>query len=107
MYMVSIQVVSGCSVSKNWGIHNVVELSTVCKVYVAPRDGTLEGAEYFEFPVELQDQPYRSIVGKSQTAELQTVVVMTKTGHLIELFGRYVKYLVEKLPREIYSALST
>ena len=86
--LVSIQVGSGCSVSKNWGSHSVAESSTVHEVYVVLRDGTLEGSEYFEFPAELQDQPYRSFVGKSQTSEFQTVVVTAKIGELVKLFGR-------------------
>ena len=58
--LVSIQVAGGCSVLKNWGIYSVTESSTVHEVYVALRDGTLEGSEYFEFPAELRDQSYRS-----------------------------------------------
>ena len=51
------------------------------------RDRTLEVWEYFGFPAERQDQPYRSFVGRSQTAEFQTVVT-PRIGELMELFGR-------------------
>ena len=47
--LVSIQVASGCSILKNWGIHSITDSSTVHKVHVALRDRTLEGLMYFEF----------------------------------------------------------
>ena len=56
--LVSIQVASGCSILKNWGIHSIAESSTVHKVHVALKDRALEGLMYFEFPVELRDQPH-------------------------------------------------
>ena len=56
--LVSIQVASGCSILKNWGIHSIAESSTVHKVHVELRDRTLEGLMYFEFPAELRDQPH-------------------------------------------------
>ena len=86
--LVSIQVASGVSNLKTWGIQNVAESFTVHKVYVVLRNGTMEGSEYFKFSAELRDQLCRSFVGKSQTAEFQTVVVTAKIGELLVLFGQ-------------------
>ena len=43
----------------------------------------------------LREHPHRSFVGRGQISEFQSVVVTAKIGELVQLFGRYVKYLMQ------------
>ena len=91
----SVQVASGCTTVKPWGIHSVAEWSTVHDVYITLEDGMLEGSHDWEFPQRLTQQPHRSFVGRGQTSEIQSVMVTAKIGEFVQLFGLYVKYLVQ------------
>ena len=83
--LVSVQVVSGCRVVKDSGIHSAAASATIHDVFMALLDGSLDGSAAMELPADLTDNPYQAFIGKSQSVPFQTVIVTVQVGELCEL----------------------
>ena len=94
MVVISIQVCVGLKVVKDWGLHPIIEHSTLEDIFKRLRSGELEGLSRVLLPDIPNDAEFKCLIAPSTRGPFQSVFNSAKVGDIVE-FGKYLKYLIQ------------
>ena len=93
--LVSVEIVSGCKVLKEWDVHQVSETVTLGGIYCGIISGKVESSLSFWIPHELQDQPFVCSIGKSQNGPFHDCPCSIPARNATDFAGKFMQYRVE------------
>ena len=93
MVVLSIQVCIRLKVVKDWGLHPIIEHSTLKDIFKHLQNGELEGASHVLLEIP-DDADFKRLIAPSTKGPFQTVFNFAKVSDILE-FGKYLKYLIQ------------
>ena len=95
--LVSVQIVCGCWILKQWGLHEALDTGTLSEIYMYTGivAGTIASNSSFNMPVELIDDPFSCEIGNSQNNSFQQCLTNVKVKDATKFASKYVRFWVE------------
>ena len=103
MVLLSIQVILGVLTLKDWTLVQVPELLRLADVFIAIRDGTLEGLRPLSLPPEERNSPCTVLISEKRLGPFMTCVMIATVEEVIG-FGKFWRFKIESQPKPLANA---